>query len=109
MPRIRPVEYKDATEAARATHDAVVHDHGRMTNMKATLLHSLPAFQALMEWYSLRDDGAAVSRRASDDNFLARDISGNRLPGLLDILPPNSERLGGGPGRASRSTSGRRL
>ena len=48
MPRIRPVEYKDATEAARATHDAVVHDHGRMTNMKSTLLHSLPAFQALM-------------------------------------------------------------
>jgi alkylhydroperoxidase family enzyme len=26
-----------------------------MTNMKRTLLHSLPAFKALMEWYPLRD------------------------------------------------------
>lgn len=26
-----------------------------MTNMKRTLLHSLPAFHALMEWYPLRD------------------------------------------------------
>ena len=29
--------------------------HARMTNMKRTLLHSLPAFHALMEWYPLRD------------------------------------------------------
>jgi alkylhydroperoxidase family enzyme len=26
-----------------------------MTNMKRTLLHSVPAFKALMEWYPLRD------------------------------------------------------
>jgi alkylhydroperoxidase family enzyme len=26
-----------------------------MTNMKRTLLHALPAFKALMEWYPLRD------------------------------------------------------
>jgi alkylhydroperoxidase family enzyme len=26
-----------------------------MTNMKRTLLHSMPAFHALMEWYPLRD------------------------------------------------------
>jgi alkylhydroperoxidase family enzyme len=26
-----------------------------MTNMKRTLLHSLPAFEALMQWYPLRD------------------------------------------------------
>jgi hypothetical protein len=26
-----------------------------MTNMKRTLLHSVPAFHALMEWYTLRD------------------------------------------------------
>ena len=55
MPRIRPVEYAEATPAARAAHDEVVREHGRITNMKRTLLHSLPAFRALMEWYPLRD------------------------------------------------------
>ncbi len=55
MPRIRPVEYGDTTPAVRAAHDEVVREHDRITNMKRTLLHSLPAFHALMEWYPLRD------------------------------------------------------
>ena len=55
MPRIRPIEYSEATPAARAAHDEVVREHGRITNMKRTLLHSPPAFHALMEWYALRD------------------------------------------------------
>ena len=55
MSRIRPVEYGDATPAMRAAHDEVVRQEGRITNMKRTLLHSLPAFHALMEWYVLRD------------------------------------------------------
>jgi len=55
MPRVRPVEYTEAAPAARAAHDEVVREHGRITNMKRTLLHSLPAFRALMEWYPLRD------------------------------------------------------
>lgn len=55
MPRIRPVEYAEATPDQRATHDRVVGEHGRITNMKRTLLHSMPAFHALMEWYPLRD------------------------------------------------------
>ena len=55
MPRIRPVEYAEATPGQRAAHDKVVREQGRMTNMKRTLLHSLPAFRALMEWYPLRD------------------------------------------------------
>ena len=55
MARIRPVEYAETTPVVRAAHDDVVREHGRITNMKRTLLHSLPAFQALMEWYTLRD------------------------------------------------------
>jgi alkylhydroperoxidase family enzyme len=55
MPRIRPVEYAEATPAVRAAHDEVVREHGRITSMKRTLLHSPPAFHALMEWYALRD------------------------------------------------------
>ncbi|MGQ0539928.1 MAG: carboxymuconolactone decarboxylase family protein [Gemmatimonadaceae bacterium] len=53
--RIKPVEYDSAAPEARAAHDEHERCHARMTNMKRTLLHSLPAFQALMEWYPLRD------------------------------------------------------
>ena len=55
MPRIRPVEYTEATAGVRAAYDEVVRQHGRITNMKRTLLRSRPAFHALMEWYPLRD------------------------------------------------------
>ena len=55
MPRIHPIRYEDAPAEARAAHDAHLRDHGRITNMKRTLLHSVPAFHALMEWYPLRD------------------------------------------------------
>ena len=55
MPRIRPIDYAEAAPAVRAAHDEVVRQHGRITNMKRTLLHSPPAFRALMEWYPLRD------------------------------------------------------
>lgn len=55
MPRIRPVDPEGATPEQRAAHDTTVRDHGRMTNMKSTALHSMPAFHALMEWYTLRD------------------------------------------------------
>lgn len=55
MPRIEPVDYQQATAAARAAYEEHEQHHGRMTNMKRTLLHSLPAFHALMEWYTLRD------------------------------------------------------
>jgi alkylhydroperoxidase family enzyme len=55
MPRVPPLEYEDASPEARAAHDDGVREYGKMTNMKRTLLHSLPAYRALMEWYPLRD------------------------------------------------------
>jgi alkylhydroperoxidase family enzyme len=55
MPRIAPLESEAAPPDARAAAEAHVRNHARMTNMKRTLLHSLPAFRALMEWYPLRD------------------------------------------------------
>src|SRR4051794_22483343 len=55
MARIPPLEYNEASPDARAAHDDHKRDVGRITNMKRTLLHSLPAFRALMEWYPLRD------------------------------------------------------
>ena len=55
MPRIAPLDTEAAPPDARAAAEAHVRSHARMTNMKRTLLHSLPAFEALMEWYPLRD------------------------------------------------------
>ena len=55
MPRIPPLEIDAAPPEARGVAEAHVRNHARMTNMKRTLLHSLPAFRALMEWYPLRD------------------------------------------------------
>src|SRR3970040_1267146 len=55
MPRIRPVERESANPAQAAAYDDTVRTQGRITNMKRTLLHSMPAFHALMEWYPLRD------------------------------------------------------
>lgn len=36
-------------------YDDQIARHGRITNMKRSLLHSVPAFKAYMEWYTLRD------------------------------------------------------
>ncbi len=54
MARIDPLPEKDAPapvrqafEEHRSTYNA------RITNMKATLAHSLPAFNVYMEWYRL--------------------------------------------------------
>jgi alkylhydroperoxidase family enzyme len=55
MPRVVPLEVEAAPADARAAAEAHVRSHARMTNMKRTLLHSLPAFEALMQWYPLRD------------------------------------------------------
>jgi alkylhydroperoxidase family enzyme len=54
MPRITPLEYAEMPPEARAAHDE--HQQtARITNMKRTLLRSVPAFEALMTWYPLRD------------------------------------------------------
>ncbi len=55
MTRIPPVDPEHTTPDRRAAHDAGVERFGRMTNMKRTLLHSIPAYDALMTWYDLRD------------------------------------------------------
>ena len=55
MPRIRPVDPQSAPPEIREAHEKALRRFGRVTNMKATLLHSLPAFDALMTWYDLRE------------------------------------------------------
>ena len=55
MPRIAPVEREQTAGQARSAFDEGIARWGRMTNMKRTLLHSLPAYHALMQWYPLFD------------------------------------------------------
>jgi alkylhydroperoxidase family enzyme len=55
MARIDPRDLAGAPADIRAAADAHERLPARITNMKRTLLHSLPAFDALMTWYPLRD------------------------------------------------------
>ncbi|MDR1464981.1 MAG: hypothetical protein LBJ11_06765 [Oscillospiraceae bacterium] len=48
-------EYDAASAEVRARYDAQIAAHGRITNMKRTLLHSVKAFDVYMEWYPLAD------------------------------------------------------
>jgi len=55
MPFIKMTEYESAGAEVRGQYDDQIALHGRITNMKRTLLHSVPTFKAYMEWYTLRD------------------------------------------------------
>ncbi|MGV3614202.1 MAG: carboxymuconolactone decarboxylase family protein [Fimbriimonas sp.] len=55
MSRISPIDIDSASPAQREAFDEGLRRYGRMTNMKRTLLRSLPAFDALMTWYPLRE------------------------------------------------------
>ncbi len=56
MAYISQVEYENASEEVKAQFEDQIRKHGRITNMKKTLLHSLPAFHTLMEWYPLEKE-----------------------------------------------------
>ena len=56
MAYIPMTEYGSASPEVRAEYDDQIAKHGRITNMKRTLLHNVPAFKAYMEWYTLYDE-----------------------------------------------------
>ncbi len=53
MARILPVNPETASPELKAEYENIVREHGIVTNMKATLLHSPVALQAVLQWYSL--------------------------------------------------------
>lgn len=74
MAYISQIEYETASPEAKYEIDKQIKDHGRITNMKLTLLHSLPAYHALMEWYPLEETiEAFLGERAV--NFFSYAIS----------------------------------
>jgi len=55
MSLISMTEYETAGPQVKAHYDDQIKKNGRITNMKRTLLHNVPSFEAYMEWYTLRD------------------------------------------------------
>lgn len=55
MSFIPMTEYDSATPEVKAEYDDQIAKHGRITNMKKAMLHSIPTFKAYMEWYTLYD------------------------------------------------------
>ena len=55
MARIPLVRVDRAAPEVQDEYRRVVAEHGILTNMKATLLHSPPALRAVLEWYTLFD------------------------------------------------------
>lgn len=49
------IDYETASDEVKAVWDEEVAKRGRMTNMKRTFMHSLPAFRIYMEFYTLYD------------------------------------------------------
>ncbi len=53
MPRILPVNPETAPPDLKTEYETIVREHGIVTNMKATLLHSPVALHAVLQWYTL--------------------------------------------------------
>ncbi len=49
-------EYESADEAVRREYDDQIAKHGRITNMKRTLLHDVQSFKTYMDWYTIYDE-----------------------------------------------------
>lgn len=47
--------YDSDNPLVRREYDDQIKKHGKITNMKRTLLHNVPSFKAYMEWYTLKD------------------------------------------------------
>ncbi len=56
MSYIPMTDYETASQEVRNEYDDQIAKHGRITNMKRTLLHNVPSFKAYMEWYTLYDE-----------------------------------------------------
>lgn len=65
MAYISKVKYEEASDEVKALIDEQIRDHGKITNMKLTLLHSVPAYHALMEWFPLEEQIVAITAFAT--------------------------------------------
>ena len=65
MPIIPMLQPENLTEAQQTRYDNEVAAHGRATNLKRTLLHSIHSFDAFMQWHVLAEQCTQfISQRA---------------------------------------------
>ena len=56
MAYIPMTEYEAASDAVKREYDDQIKKHGRITNMKRTLLHDVQSFRTYMDWYTIYDE-----------------------------------------------------
>src|SRR5664279_4281278 len=69
MSRIPPLELSEAPPEVRTRYAGQIRKYGRVTNMKRTLAHEVPAYDALLTWYPLRDRVASFLGDRDTDIF----------------------------------------
>jgi alkylhydroperoxidase family enzyme len=69
MSRIPPLEHNEAPPEVRKRYAGQIRKYGRVTNMKRTLAHEVPAYDALLTWYPLRDRVASFLGDRDTDIF----------------------------------------
>ncbi len=56
QPLIPMTDYETASAEVKAEYDDQIAKHGRITNMKRTMLHDVQSFKTYMDWYTLYDE-----------------------------------------------------
>jgi alkylhydroperoxidase family enzyme len=69
MSRIPPLELSEAPPEVRKRYAGQIRKYGRVTNMKRTLAHEVPAYDALLTWYPLHDRVASFLGHRDTDIF----------------------------------------
>ena len=82
-------EYENASQEVKREYDDQINKHGRITNMKRTLLHNVPAFHAYMEWYTLYDDHPPTPNLGGEKELLVicKQFTMRAVPYIIKIVP----------------------
>lgn len=54
-PLIPMTDYATSSDAVKHEYDDQIQKHGRITNMKRTMLHDMQTFKTYMDWYTMYD------------------------------------------------------
>ena len=54
-PLIPMTDYETSSDAVKHEYDDQIQKHGRITNMKRTMLHDMQTFKTYMDWYTMYD------------------------------------------------------
>ncbi len=96
-PLIPMTDYETSSEEVKREYEDQISKHGRITNMKRTLLHDVQSFKTYMDWYTLYDQLVPVFGNRALQIFSYAISTGNDclICGLFftKILKDNGEDL----------------